>query len=48
MILPGLRKQVEGGVDEDVLAALEGKGDTQDRLMEALKARIERCKKDMG
>lgn len=31
---------VEGGMDEDVLAALEGKGDTQERLMQALKARI--------
>jgi SNF2 family DNA or RNA helicase len=31
---------VEGGVDEDVVAALESKGATQDRLMEALKARI--------
>jgi SNF2 family DNA or RNA helicase len=36
---------VEGGVDEDVMAALEGKGATQDRLMDALKARIEKSKK---
>ena len=33
---------VEGGVDEDVIDALEDKGSTQDRLMNALKARIER------
>jgi SNF2 family DNA or RNA helicase len=33
---------VEGGVDEDVIEALEDKGSTQDRLMNALKARIER------
>ncbi len=36
---------VEGGVDEDVMAALENKGATQERLMEALKARVERYKK---
>jgi SNF2 family DNA or RNA helicase len=35
---------VDGGVDEDVMAALEDKGATQSRLMEALKARIERVK----
>lgn len=35
---------VEGGVDEDVLAALDDKGATQDRLMSALKARVERVK----
>lgn len=35
---------VEGGVDEDVMAALEDKAGTQDRLMNALKARIERVK----
>lgn len=35
---------VEGGVDEDVMAALEDKGATQDRLMSALKARIEKAK----
>jgi SNF2 family DNA or RNA helicase len=38
---------VEGGMDEDVMAALEDKGNTQDRLMEALKARVERYKKGM-
>lgn len=31
---------VEGGVDEDVIAALEDKSGTQDKLMNALKARI--------
>jgi SNF2 family DNA or RNA helicase len=36
---------VEGGVDEDVVAALEDKGDMQERLMEALKARVGRCKR---
>lgn len=36
---------VEGGVDEDVIAALGDKGATQDRLMNALKARIEKYKK---
>ena len=35
---------VQGGVDEDVMAALEAKATTQDRLLEALKARIERVK----
>ena len=35
---------VSGGVDEDVVEALEGKGDTQERLMLALKARIEKYK----
>lgn len=35
---------VAGGVDEDVAAALEDKGSTQDRLMNALKARIEKTK----
>jgi len=33
---------VEGGADEDVIAALEDKSSTQDRLMNALKARIEK------
>lgn len=36
---------VEGGVDEDVMTALEDKGATQDKLMNALKARIEKYKK---
>ena len=35
---------VEGGVDEDVLKALADKGATQDALMLALKARIEKHK----
>lgn len=38
------RLLVQGGVDEDVAAALESKGDTQDALMRALRARIERAK----
>lgn len=33
---------VQGGVDEDVMAALGSKGDTQEALMQALKARIEK------
>ena len=37
---------VEGGVDEDIVAALEDKGSTQDKLMLALKARIEKYKKE--
>ncbi len=35
---------VEGGRDEDVVAALEDKGATQDRLIDSLKARIEKAK----
>jgi SNF2 family DNA or RNA helicase len=35
---------VAGGVDEDVAAALENKTSTQDQLMAALKARIEKVK----
>lgn len=35
---------VQGGMDEDVIAALHDKGDTQESLMQALKARIERAK----
>lgn len=35
---------VEGGRDEDVVEALEDKGATQDRLIESLKARIEKVK----
>lgn len=35
---------VQGGVDEDILAALKGKGDTQEELMQALKARIEKAR----
>ncbi len=33
---------VQGGADEDVMSALESKATTQDRLLTALKARIER------
>ncbi len=36
---------VQNGMDEDVIAALHGKGDTQEALMQALKARIERVRK---
>ena len=35
---------VAGGVDEDVVVALDDKSDTQERLMQALKARIEKYK----
>ena len=35
---------VEGGVDEDVMTALSDKSATQDKLMEALKARIGKIK----
>lgn len=35
---------VEDGMDEDVVSALGEKGDTQEALMQALKARIERAK----
>lgn len=34
---------VAGGVDEDVVKALDGKTDTQDHLLQALKARIEKA-----
>lgn len=34
---------VQGGMDEDVMAALENKNDTQEALMQALKARIGRA-----
>ena len=36
---------VQGGMDQEVYAALQGKGDAQDELMAALKARIESIKK---
>lgn len=36
---------VQGGADEDVMSALDDKATTQDRLLSALKARIERVKK---
>jgi len=35
---------VQDSVDEDVLAALQSKGDTQEALMQALKARIEKAR----
>jgi SNF2 family DNA or RNA helicase len=38
---------VEGGRDEDVISALNDKGATQDRLIESLKARIEKAKEDI-
>lgn len=38
---------VDGGVDEDVVAALEDKTSTQDNLMAALKARIEKVRKEV-
>lgn len=38
------RLLVQGGVDQDVAKALEGKDETQAALIEALKARIERCR----
>ncbi len=36
---------VQGGMDEDVVASLRSKGDTQEALMQALKARIEKARK---
>ncbi len=36
---------VEGGADEDVMTALEEKGSTQDRLLEALKVRIKEARR---
>ena len=38
------RLLVQGGVDQDVVKALEGKDETQAALVEALKARIERAR----
>lgn len=35
---------VQGSVDEDVMRALDGKADTQEALLESLKARIERVR----
>ncbi|MCL6460012.1 MAG: DEAD/DEAH box helicase [Gorillibacterium sp.] len=35
---------VQGGADEDVMSALEDKATTQDRLLNALKARVEKTK----
>lgn len=37
---------VEGGVDEDVMAALDDKGGTQDRLLRALQVRIYKAKQE--
>ena len=37
---------VQGGMDEDVIAALQHKGDIQRALMEALKVRIKKAKED--
>lgn len=37
---------VQGGVDEDVMSALQDKGDTQEALMQALKARIEKVREN--
>ena len=36
---------VQDGMDEDVVSALHSKGDTQDALMDALKARIEKARR---
>lgn len=36
---------VQDGMDEDVVASLHSKGDTQDALMSALKARIEKARR---
>lgn len=36
---------VQDGMDEDVVSALHSKGDTQDALMNALKARIEKARR---
>lgn len=38
---------VTGGVDEDVAAALENKSSTQEQLLQALKARIEKVKNEV-
>ncbi|MCL6561262.1 MAG: DEAD/DEAH box helicase [Firmicutes bacterium] len=38
------RLVVDGGMDEDVVQALETKGNTQDSLLEALKARIKKAR----
>ena len=39
---------VQGGMDQDVVAALQTKGDNQEALMQALKARIARAKMEVG
>ena len=38
---------VQDGMDEDVVSALGAKGDAQDTLMQALKARIENARRDL-
>ena len=38
---------VQGGMDEDVMQSLTGKGDTQESLLRALKARIEKYRKEI-
>lgn len=40
------RLMVEGSIDEDVAKALSGKQDTQEAILNALKARIEQVKED--
>ena len=35
---------VQGGMDEDVIESLRAKGDTQEALMDALKARIKKAR----
>lgn len=37
---------VQGGVDQDVLASLQSKGDNQEALMQALKARIQKARSE--
>ena len=37
---------VQGGMDEEVFAVLQGKGDAQEALMQALKARIQKVKEE--
>ena len=39
---------VQGGMDEDVLESMHGKEDTQEALMQALKARIDRARKSVA
>lgn len=41
------RLVVQGGVDEDVIVALEGKASTQESLMQSLKIRIQGVKNDV-
>lgn len=36
--------EAQGSVDQDVMAALQAKGDTQEALMQVLKARIEKAR----